>query len=58
MLNKYIVFFLEEITKRVDEGSPVGIIYLEFHETFHEVSCERLVLKLKVHGRLYRKMTD
>ena len=28
MLNKYVMWFLEEITKWIDEGSPVDIIYL------------------------------
>ena len=28
MLNKYLMF-LEDVTKWVDEGSPVGIIYLD-----------------------------
>ena len=28
MLNKYVIF-LEDVTKRVDEGSPVDIIYLD-----------------------------
>ena len=29
MLNKYVAF-LEEITKWIDEGSPIHIIYLDF----------------------------
>ena len=29
MLNKHVVF-LEDVTKWIDEGSPVDIIYLDF----------------------------
>ena len=51
MLNKYVMFcFLEEITKWIDEGSPVEIIYLDFQKAFDKVSHQRLLLKLKAHG--------
>ena len=49
MLNKY-VFFFEEITNWIDEGSPVDIIYLDFHKAFDKVPHQRLLLKLKAHG--------
>ena len=52
MLNKY-VFFLEEITKWIDDGSPVDIIYLDFQKAFDKVPHLRLLLKyyyLKAHG--------
>ena len=42
--------FLEEITKWIDVGSPVDIIYLDFQKAFHKVSHQRLLLKLKAHG--------
>ena len=42
--------FLEEITKWIDEGSPVDIIYLDVQNTFDNVPYQRLVLKLKVRG--------
>ena len=42
--------FLEEITNWIDEGSPVGIIYLDFQKAFDEVPHETLLLKLKAHG--------
>ena len=42
--------FLEEITKWVDEGSPVDIIYLDFQNVFDKVQHQRLLLKLKAHG--------
>ena len=41
---------LEEITKWIDEESPVDIIYLDFQKAFDKVPHQRLLLKLKVHG--------
>ena len=40
----------EEITKWVDEESPVDIIYLDFQKAFDKVPHQRLILKLKSHG--------
>ena len=42
--------FLEEITKWVDEGSPVDVIYLDFQKAFDKIPHQRLILKLKSHG--------
>ena len=42
--------YLEEITKWVDEGSPVDVIYLDFQKAFDKVPHQRLILKLKSHG--------
>ena len=42
--------FFEEITKWVDEGSPVDVIYLDFQKAFDKVPHQRLLLKLKSHG--------
>ena len=33
-LTNMLCFLLEDITKWVDEGSPVGIMYLDFHKAF------------------------
>ena len=41
--------FFEEITKWIDEGSPLDIIYLNFQKTFDKVSHQSLLLKLKAH---------
>ena len=41
---------MEEITKWIDEGSPVDIIYLDFQKAFDKVPHQRLLLKLKAHG--------
>ena len=38
-----------EITKWVDDGSPVDVIYLDFQKAFDKVPHQRLLLKLKVH---------
>ena len=42
--------FLEEITKWIDVGSPVDIIYLDFQKAYDKVPHQRLLLKLKAHG--------
>ena len=42
--------FFEEITKWVDEGSPVDVIYLDFQKAFDKVPHQRLILKLKSLG--------
>ena len=42
--------FFEEITKWVDDGSPVDVIYLDFQKAFDKVPHQRLKLKLKSHG--------
>ena len=44
------MFFFEEITKWIDEGSSVDIIYLDFQKVFDKVPLQRLLLKLKAHG--------
>ena len=45
-----MLHFLEEITKWIDEGSPVDIIYLDFQNAFDKVPHQRLQLKLKAYG--------
>ena len=49
MPNK-LVMFLEEITKWVDDRSPVEVIYLDFQKAFDKVPHQRLIRKLKSHG--------
>ena len=41
MPNKFVMFF-EELTKWVDEGSPVDVIYLDFQKAFDKVRHQRL----------------
>ena len=45
-----LLCFFEEITKWVDEGSPVDVIYLVFKKAFDKVPHQRLILKLKSHS--------
>ena len=49
MSNQYLKF-LEEITKWVDDGSPVNVVYLDFQKTFNKVPHQKLLLKLKARG--------
>ena len=48
-LNLFNVFW-GEITKWIDEGSPVDITYLDFQKAFDKVPHQRLLLKLKAHS--------
>ena len=41
-----LCFFSQEITKWLDEGSPVDIIYLDFQNAFDKVPHQRLLLKV------------
>ena len=38
---------MEEITKWVDDGSPVDVVYLDFQKAFDKVPHQILLLKLK-----------
>ena len=40
-----LLCFLEEITKWVDDGSPVDVIYLDFQKAFDKVPHQRLISK-------------
>ena len=42
-----LLCFFEEITKWVDDGSPVDVVYLHFQKAFDKVPHQRLLLKLK-----------
>ena len=42
--------YTEIISKWVDDGSPVGVIYLDFQKAFDKVPHQRLLIKLKSHG--------
>ena len=45
-----LLCFIEEITKWVDNGSPVDVVYLDFQTDFNKVPHQRLLLKLKDNG--------
>ena len=49
MFNQSLMFF-EEITKWVDDGSPVDDVYLDFQKAFDKVPHQTLILKRKAHG--------
>ena len=45
-----LLCFLEEMSKWVDDGSPVDVIYLDFQKAFDKVPHQRITRKLKSHG--------
>ena len=45
-----LLCFLEEITKWVDDGSPVDVVYLDFQKAFDKVPHQRLLLKIRAHS--------
>ena len=45
-----LLAFLESVTKAVDEGKNVDVIYLDFAKAFDLVPRQRLLEKLKAHG--------
>ena len=49
--------FLEEITKWVDDGTPVDVIYLDFQKAFDKVPHQRLISKLKSYNGMGRICT-
>ena len=49
-MSNQTLMFLEEITKWVDDGSPVDVVYSDFQKAFDKVQHQRLLLKLKAHG--------
>ena len=44
-----LLCFFEEITKWVDDGSPVDVVMLDFQKAFDKVPHQRLLLQLKAH---------
>ena len=42
-----LLCFWEEITKWVDNGLPVDVVYLDFQKAVDKVPHQRLLLKLK-----------
>ena len=45
-----LLIFLEEITKLLDEGIPVDVLYMDFKKAFDSVPHQRLLKKIKAHG--------
>jgi hypothetical protein len=42
--------YLEVLTKLVDEGHSVDVVYLDFAKAFDKVPHQRLLMKMKAHG--------
>ena len=51
MFNKLVRIYAEIIPKSVDDGSPVVVFYLDFQKAFDQVPHQRLLIKLKSHGK-------
>ena len=49
-LKANLLCFLEDITKWVDDGSPVDVVYIDFQKAFDKVPHQRLLIKLKAYG--------
>ena len=45
-----LLTFLEKVTKQLEEGSPVDVVYQDFSKAFDTVPHHRLKLKLRAHG--------
>ena len=54
----HLLCFLEEITKWMDEGSPVDIIYLDFQKAFHKSSTSKTNTQVKItwYGKQYNQL--
>jgi hypothetical protein len=47
---KNLLTFQEELTKYIDEGTPVDVFYLDFAKAFDKVPHGRLIIKLQAKG--------
>ena len=45
-----ILAFLESVTKSVDDGHNVDVMFLDFAKAFDKIPHHRLLMKLKSHG--------
>ena len=45
-----LIEFFEGVTKKVDEGSAVDVVYMDFSKAFDKVPHGRLLHKVKSHG--------
>ena len=45
-----LLLFLEDVTKAIDEGKPMDVVYLDFSKAFDKVPHQRLLHKIDSHG--------
>ena len=45
-----MLVFFEEVTKEIDDGNDVDLIYLDFAKAFDKVPYQRLFKKVEAHG--------
>ena len=45
-----LLSFLEDVTKAIDEGKPLDVIYLDFSKAFDKVPHKRLLYKIESHS--------
>jgi len=50
-----LLVFLDKVTKYIDDGYSINVIYLHFAKAFDKVPHQRLMDKLKSHG-IYGKV--
>jgi hypothetical protein len=53
--------FLEDVTKNVDQGYPVDVIYLDFQKAFNKIPHKRLLQKVQtlgINGMVYKWIED
>ena len=51
-----LLCFFEEMTKWVDDASPVDVIYLDFQKAFDKVPRQRLQFKITWYGKEYNQV--
>ena len=44
-----LLLFVEDVTKAIDEGKPMDVIYLDFSKAFDKVPPQRLLHKTESH---------
>ena len=45
-----LLYFMEIVTKQVDKGLPVDVVYLDFSKAFDKVPHNLLINNIKAHG--------